>query len=171
MKCGKARKLISLHLTGDLDFLQGETVKEHLIVCDACAEEAESYRESLKALGMLKSRAMPASFWDGYMEELRERIHSSKEESEAPRRFGLRRVYAVVAVAAVVVLAVALVLSLANGLFTPRNPVVPPDAPREMKMNLQMADEFVSKPAGDEKVKMASERVDVILETPRDGDF
>jgi len=173
MKCGKARKLISLHLTGDLDYRQGEEVKEHLITCDTCAEDAESYRQSLKALSMLKTRTMPARFWDGYTEELRERIRSSEAEP-APRSGAIRRLYAAVAVAAVLMIAVAVVWSWRGGLFTPaHSPVKSVEVQPSEENALQFADQFDAHPAlGDQaNLRYASDKVDVILETARNGDF
>jgi anti-sigma factor RsiW len=173
MKCGKARKRISLHLTGDLDYRQGEEVKEHLITCDTCAEEAESYRQSLKALGMLKSRTMPALFWDGYMEELRERIRASKAE---PARSGsIRGLYAAAAVAAVLVIAVAAAWLWHSGAFNTPAQVPPtrsiaagPEGP-----HTPIADVFEARTSAGDKANLhfASDKVDVILETAHNGDF
>lgn len=173
MKCGKAQKLISLHLTGDLDYRQDEQVKEHLITCDTCAEEAESYRQSLKSLEMLKARTMPASFWDGYMDEIRERIHSSEPEHPA-RVSRFRSVYAAIAVAAAVLLAVAVVWSLQSGA-----PVAPPglgtgtvETPGE-KTSPRITDVYDARGGAGEQPNFhfASDKADAILETEHAGDF
>jgi len=165
MKCRKARKLISLHLTGDLEYRQAEEVKEHLITCDACSEDAESYRQSLKALGMLKTRTMPARFWDGYVDEIRERIHSSEAE---PARRSISRLYAAVAVAAVLMIAVAVVWMLQSQPYIPAH--TPPTAP---VASAPVVDIYDAHPSVGDKTNLhfASDKVDVILETAHNGDF
>jgi anti-sigma factor RsiW len=104
MKCRKARKLVALYVTGDLDYHKAEAVKEHVITCDACAEEAETYRQSLQTLGLLRGRSMPVEYWDGYWEELRGRIHTEKSHPRTANR--AVRAFTVAAAAAVVLLAV-----------------------------------------------------------------
>ncbi len=104
MKCKRAQQAIALYVTGDLDYNKAEAVKEHIITCDACSEDAESYRQSLQTLSLLKNRTMPAEFWDGYWEELHERIHA---DTSHPRRANrVVRVLSAAAAAAVLALAV-----------------------------------------------------------------
>lgn len=157
MKCVKARKLIPLHTGGDLDYGQDESVKEHIITCDACAAEAEAYRRSTQALSLLKSRTMPASYWEGYMDEIRERIHS-ETVSPMPRRWTARRIVAVVAAAAVLVLAVIIWRPFSNA-------KKPETRPTEATVTAQPAE------AQSQQAEYAKERVKAIQETARADDF
>ena len=86
MKCKRAQSAIALYVTGDLAYNKTEAVKEHIITCDACSEDTESYRQSLQTLNLLKNRTMPAEFWDGYWEELRERIHADTSHPHRANR-------------------------------------------------------------------------------------
>lgn len=163
MKCSKARRLISFYVTGDLDYGKAEAVKEHVITCEACSEEAESYRESLQTLKLLKDRAMPAEFWDGYADELRERMRADTARGARTIRLAF-----MLAAAAVVLLAL-----LVAWPFTAKTPA---PSPEEIAMNVEPPaaaprDAAPGRTPDAAEVRYAADRWDATYETARAGDF
>jgi len=104
MRCRKAQKRIALFVGGDATYCESESVKEHLIRCDVCATEHDSYAKSQRTLRMLRDRKAPSWIWEGFNQGVFRRIRETKSINTAPRKRRAHFAYTGTALAAAAVI-------------------------------------------------------------------
>lgn len=72
--CRQVRDLLPLHVGGDLDPRQAETVDEHLHRCLACFREYREFLNLRGRLGVLADEPLPSGVLDGFADEVMARI-------------------------------------------------------------------------------------------------
>ena len=103
--CKKTEELIDLYVSGDLEAAEAEQVENHLAGCEACRQEAESYRAHLSTLASLRSEnqpdRLPPFFWQGIQKAILTEGDQAEERAVAvpPRRAVVGRKF-VIALAA-----------------------------------------------------------------------
>jgi anti-sigma factor RsiW len=83
MRCGKAQRLISAHLDGELDGSRVPAVKQHLDTCDDCRAFAA---DVARFTGRLESFTAPDPRW-GFTDRLMARIPEGQRSSRFSTRW------------------------------------------------------------------------------------
>ena len=81
MKCKKVKKHLGSYVEGSLDSKLEKPLKEHLLTCKVCSNEATEQKKYLKAVGSLEEVPAP----DNFLEKVHERIEKESDFKKAIR--------------------------------------------------------------------------------------
>jgi anti-sigma factor RsiW len=73
MQCAEIKKLLPAYLDGEISTDESKSVKEHLVSCDACRQQAHAFGLSWKALGEYKNIEPDSAYMSRFYTELAQR--------------------------------------------------------------------------------------------------
>lgn len=80
MNCEKLRPLLPFYVLGDLEKEDGETVDEHVAVCNRCAEEVGALKDLIGQLAKDHITDPGEDFWRGFEASVMERVEELGRE-------------------------------------------------------------------------------------------
>jgi anti-sigma factor RsiW len=78
-ECDRCRKELPHYIYADLPPLQSDAIAVHLSTCSSCAAEEEQFRRWKDRVRDLSRPELPASFWQEYRGELKNRLPKGRK--------------------------------------------------------------------------------------------
>jgi len=170
MDCKTAKQILPLYAGADLDEREAQMLREHIASCPKCSELLESYRANIALLSNLKKEEAPASTFDNFYADLRERIISSGALAWRRRRRVLVTAFRAVPVAAAILIALFIWFSAGERQELPKRavPSATPDVVRVETIQ-QITEEVLVPRERQNGIEM--EECELLSESPRSSDF